>query len=212
MDSANAKTVSTVTPIPQRIAAELGVRERQVVAAVDLLDGGVADPAAALGGARAILIERFAEDADLVGVLRERMWSRGWLVSRVREGRQDAGAKFADYFDVAEPFTALPSHRILAMLRGEKEEILVLSWEPDRPGGSAEPGDYEQRVAAHAGIADRGRPADGWLLETARLAWRTRILIRPSVDPPLRLPQPAQHAAGRVCAGHPRDLPPDAPP
>ncbi|HZD71769.1 MAG TPA: Tex-like N-terminal domain-containing protein, partial [Actinomycetes bacterium] len=84
---------------------------------------GVADAPAALEGARAILVERFAEDADLVGALRERMWSRGRLVSRVRDGKQEAGAKFADYFDFAEPFVKLPSHRILAMFRGESEEV-----------------------------------------------------------------------------------------
>ena len=91
------------------------------------------DVAAALDGARAILVERFAEDADLIGELREQMWSRGRLVSRVREGREEAGAKFADYFEFAEPFTALPSHRILAMMRGEKEEILDLTMDPGEP-------------------------------------------------------------------------------
>ena len=79
------------------------------------------------GGARAILVEQFAEDADLIGELRERMWSRGQLVARVREGKEEAGAKFADYFEFAEPFTRLPSHRILAAFRGEKEEILDLT-------------------------------------------------------------------------------------
>ena len=93
-------------------------------------DRGVADVAAALDGARAILVERFAEDADLIGELRERMWSAGRLVARVRGGREEAGAKFADYFDFAEPFTRLPSHRILAVFRGEKEEILDLTMDP----------------------------------------------------------------------------------
>ena len=91
---------------------------------------GVADVAAALDGARAILSERFAEDADLIGVLRERIWSRGRLVSRVRDGQREAGAKFADYFEFAEPFPRLPSHRILALLRGEKEEVLDLELDP----------------------------------------------------------------------------------
>src|SRR4029450_9886559 len=80
----------------------------------------VADPQAALDGARAILIERFAEDADLIGELRERMWTRGRLVAKVRDGKETDGAKFSDYFDFAEPYTKLPSHRILAMFRGEK--------------------------------------------------------------------------------------------
>ncbi|HEX6497608.1 MAG TPA: Tex family protein [Micromonosporaceae bacterium] len=166
---------------------------------------GVPDAAAALDGARAILVERFAEDADLIGELRERMWARGRLVSKVRDGRQEAGAKFADYFDFAESFTTLPSHRILAVFRGEKEEVLDLTFEPDQepqPG----PGDYEQRVAEHFGIADRGRPADRWLLDTARWAWRTRILVRLAVDLRMRLWQAAEDEAVRVFAANLRDL------
>src|SRR5690606_6746046 len=92
---------------------------------------GVADASAALEGARAILIERFAEDADLIGGLREQLWQRGRLVSKVREGKEGAGAKFAAYFDFGEPFTKQPSPRILAMFRGEKEEILSVTLEPD---------------------------------------------------------------------------------
>ncbi len=95
-------------------------------------DKGVADVQAALDGARSILVERFGEDADLIGTLRERMWGHGRLVAKVRDGKQEAGSKFADYFDFSEPFTKLPSHRILAMFRGEKEEMLELTLEPAR--------------------------------------------------------------------------------
>src|SRR5258706_5215343 len=102
---------------------------------------GVADVAAALDGAKAILVERFAEDADLIGSLREQMWTRGRLVAKVREGKEETGAKFADYFDFSEPYTRLPSHRILAMFRGEKEETLDLSMEPEeqRPDDAPPP-------------------------------------------------------------------------
>ncbi|MGH3469982.1 MAG: Tex-like N-terminal domain-containing protein, partial [Thermocrispum sp.] len=137
-------------------------------------DRGVADAKAALQGARAILVERFAEDADLVGALRERMWSRGHVVASVRAGKESDGAKFADYFDFHEPFTKLPSHRILALFRGEKEEVLDLATPPDPPGEEAG-SECEQRIAARFGIADRGRPADAWLLTTARWAWHTKI-------------------------------------
>jgi hypothetical protein len=85
-------------------------------------DKQVADAAAALDGARAILVERFAEDADLIGGLREHMWSNGILASRLRDGKKEAGAKFSDYFDFSEPLNKLPSHRILAMFRGEKKK------------------------------------------------------------------------------------------
>ncbi|TDD24326.1 Tex family protein [Nonomuraea diastatica] len=161
---------------------------------------GVADAAAALEGARAILIERFAEDADLIGALREQLWNRGRLVSKVREGKEEAGAKFSDYFDFGEPFTKLPSHRILAMFRGEKEEILSVTLEPD------DSPDYEMRVASRFGVSDQGRPADKWLAETVRWAWRTRILVHLGIDLRMRLWQAAEDEAVRVFAANLRDL------
>ncbi|MFC8449782.1 Tex family protein [Kitasatospora sp. NPDC057223] len=177
--------------------------------AAGYLGEAVADQAAALDGARAILVERFAEDADLIGTLRERMWTRGRLVATVREGKEQEGAKFSDYFDFAEPYTKLPSHRILAMLRGEKEEVLDLELSPedgqdsgDLPGQSA----YEQRIAARFGIADHGRPGDKWLGDTVRWAWRTRILVRLGIDQRTRLRQEAEDEAVRVFAANLRDL------
>ncbi|HEY8451725.1 MAG TPA: Tex family protein [Natronosporangium sp.] len=176
-----------------------------VRAAADFVnpDSGVADEAAALDGARAILVERFAEDADLIGELRERMWARGQLISRVREGKQEAGAKFADYFDFAEPFSKLPSHRILAMFRGEKEEVLELSLVPSTDDDDSE---YPARVARQFDVADRGRPGDRWLLETVRWAWRTRILVRLGIDLRMRMWQAAEDEAVRVFAANLRDL------
>ncbi|GIH68504.1 RNA-binding transcriptional accessory protein [Sphaerimonospora thailandensis] len=162
----------------------------------------VADAAAALEGARAILVERFAEDADLIGDLRERMWARGRLVSQVREDKQEAGAKFADYFDFSEPFTSLPSHRILAMFRGEKEEVLTLTLDPE----AEEPNDYELRIAQRFGVSDRGRPADRWLADTVRWSWRTRILVHLGIDLRTRLWQAAEEEAVRVFAANLRDL------
>jgi protein Tex len=107
-------------PLADRLLA--GQEDPQAAAAEFVDPGkGVMDEAAALDGARAILTERFGEDADLIGALRERMWSRGRLAARVRKGKEEEGAKFADYFDFAEAFTSLPSHRILAAFRGEKE-------------------------------------------------------------------------------------------
>ncbi|MEO7195395.1 MAG: Tex-like N-terminal domain-containing protein, partial [Pseudonocardiaceae bacterium] len=173
---------------------------------------GVADSAAALEGARAILVERFAEDADLIGSLRERMWSRGRMVSRVRESQREAGAKFADYFEFSEPFTKLPSHRILALFRGEKEGVLDLSPEPEsEPEPTLEcaapaPSSYEQAIAARFSVDERGRPADGWLADTVRWAWRTRILLHLGIDLRMRMRQAAEHEAVRVFATNLRDL------
>ena len=180
-----------------------------LAAATAFVDGdkGVADPQAALDGARAILTERFSEDADLIGELRERMWVRGRLTAKVRDGKEEAGAKFADYFDFAEPFTELPSHRILAMLRGEKEEVLDLVLEPEEPAGTpSAPSSYEGIVASRFGIADHGRPADKWLKDTVRWAWRTRILVHLGIDLRLRLRTAAEDEAVRVFAANLRDL------
>jgi protein Tex len=172
-----------------------------VTAATPYVNASVADAQAALDGARAILVERFGEDADLIGDLRERVWARGRMTSAVRDGKQEAGAKFADYFDFAEPLTKLPSHRILALFRGEKEEVLDLTLDPDEEGG-----DYPARIAARFGVADRGRPADRWLLDTVRWAWRTRILIHLDVGLRMRLFQAAEDEAVRVFAANLRDL------
>ncbi|MDX3071459.1 Tex family protein [Streptomyces sp. MI02-7b] len=168
-------------------------------------DKGVADTAAALEGARAILTERFSEDADLVGELRTRMWERGRLVSKVREGKEEAGAKFADYFDFAEPFGKLPSHRVLAMFRGEKEEVLDLTLEPEEPVEDG-PSSFERKIAHHFGVTDRGRPADKWLADTVRWAWRTRFLVRLGLDLRVQLRQDAEDEAVRVFAANLRDL------
>lgn len=179
-----------------------------LVAAAAFVDAekGVADAAAALEGARAVLTERFSEDADLTGELRERMWSRGRVVAKVREGKEEAGAKFADYFDFAEPFTALPSHRVLAMLRGEKEDVLDLVLEPEEPSQEPGPSSYESMVARRFGVADHGRPGDKWLVDTVRWAWRTRILVHLGIDLRLRLRTAAEDEAVRVFASNLRDL------
>jgi uncharacterized protein len=168
---------------------------------------GVADAPAALEGARAILVERFAEDADLIGNLREEMWGRGRLAAKVKEEKKAEGAKFADYFDTAEPLSKMPPHRILAMFRGEKEGVLDLNFEPEDPSqAESGPTVYEQRIARKFNIADRGRPADKWLNDTVRWAWRTRVQGHLAVDLRMRLWQAAEDEAVRVFASNLRDL------
>ena len=168
---------------------------------------GVVDSAAALEGARVILIERFAEDATLIGSLREEVWLRGRLSSRVRAGKADPGAKFADYFEFSEPLAKLPSHRILALFRGEKEEVLTLELVPDPAAPDrGELSAFERQIANRFKIADHGRPGDRWLIDTLRLAWRTRILGHIESDLRLRLWLAAEDAAVQVFAGNLRDL------
>ncbi|MEU3756285.1 Tex family protein [Streptomyces olivoreticuli] len=193
-------------PLADGLLGDPGVDPLAAAAAFVSAEHGVADAAGALEGARAILTERFGEDADLIGELRERMWTRGRVAAKVRAGKEEAGAKFADYFDFAEPFTALPSHRVLAMLRGEKEEILDLALEPEEPSATEGPTAYEQAIARRFGIAQRGRPGDKWLADTVRWAWRTRVLVHLGIDLRLRLRQAAEDEAVRVFAANLRDL------
>ncbi|GAA4612597.1 Tex family protein [Actinoallomurus liliacearum] len=161
------------------------------------------DVAAALDGARAILVERFAEDADLIGDLRERVWSRGRMVAKVRQGKEEAGAKFSDYFDFAEPLSELPSHRVLALLRGEKEDVLDLTMEPDaEEPDPARPNPYELAIAHRFEVPTSAR----WLMDTVRWAWRTRVLVHLDLDLRLRLRQEAEDEAVRVFATNLRDL------
>lgn len=197
-----------LAPLAEGLLADPSVEPAVAAAAFVDADKGVADPAAALEGARAILTEKFGEDADLIGELRERMWGRGRLAAKVREGKEEAGAKFADYFDFTEPFTALPSHRVLAMLRGEKEDVLDLTLEPEAPEDTAVPGPstYEGMVARRFGVNDRGRPGDKWLADTVRWAWRTKIQVHLGLDLRSRLRAAAEDEAVRVFASNLRDL------
>ncbi|MGW7577343.1 Tex family protein, partial [Streptomyces sp. NPDC054765] len=192
-------------PLADGLLGDPSVEPAAAAAAFVDAGKGVADPAAALEGARAILTERFSEDADLIGELRERMWSRGRVAAKVREGKEEAGAKFADYFDFTEPFTELPSHRVLAMFRGEKEEVLDLALEPEEPSAEG-PSAYERSIAHRFGITDRGRPGDKWLQDTVRWAWRTRVQVHLGIDLRLRLRQAAEDEAVRVFASNLRDL------
>ncbi|MFJ5100441.1 Tex family protein [Streptomyces sp. NPDC088554] len=195
-----------LAPLAEGLLTDPSVEPLAAAAAFVDADKGVADPAAALEGARSILTERFSEDADLIGELRERMWTRGRLVAKVKTGKEEAGAKFADYFAFAEAFPHLPSHRVLAMFRGEKEDILDLVMEAEEPPGEPGPSAYENMVARRFGVADRGRPGDKWLADTVRWAWRTRILVHLGIDLRLRLRTAAEDEAVRVFASNLRDL------
>ncbi|MGW6196217.1 Tex family protein [Kribbella sp. NPDC055110] len=176
-------------------------------AAAVFVNAEVPDPQAALDGARAILVERFAEDADLIGSLRERLWEQGRLASAVREGKETDGAKFSDYFEFDEPFTKMPSHRILALFRGEKEDVLTVTVEPLPAGVEVDgPTEYETTIARKVGVDNLGRPADKWLVETVRWAWRTKILVHLGIDLRMRLRQVAEDEAIRVFAANLRDL------
>src|SRR3569833_153913 len=173
-------------------------------------DKGVADVAAALDGARQILMENFAEDAELVGRLREFAWEAGKLMSKVVTGKEQEGAKFSDYFDAAETMNAIPSHRALALFRGRTEGVLQLSLvldEVDENGKPlAERSRGEVMIARLFNIEDHGRPADRWLLDTARWAWRVKLSLHLETDLNLRLREQAEEEAIKDFARNLHDL------
>lgn len=156
------------------------VPENAAAAYVDA-EKGVADVKAALEGARAILMERWGENAALVGELRNWMGEVGVIRARVVEGKEEAGTKYRDYFDHAEALAKIPSHRLLALFRARREEILYLDLDP---GSEAEAGHLlaEGRVAKHAGVSAQGRAADKWLLDACRLTWRAKLHMHLLLD------------------------------
>ncbi len=158
------------TQVPETLAATYVDAEK-----------GVADVKAALDGARAILMERWGEDAALVGELRNWLAEVGVIRSRVAEGKEAAGEKFRDYFDHAEPLSKIPSHRLLALFRGRREEFLFIDLDP---GTDADAGHLqgEGRVAHHAGIKAQGRAADKWLMDSCRLTWKAKLHLHLTLD------------------------------
>src|SRR5437660_1356243 len=152
--------------IVQIIAKELGVGPHQVAAAVALLDEGstVPDAQAALDGAREILCERFAETAELLAKLRARMWEQGIVTSTVMKGKETAEEeKFRDYYAYAEAIRTIPSHRALALFRGQSLAVLKIELGLGEEIEAAVPHPCVAMIAAHFGIEERGRRADKWL-------------------------------------------------
>jgi uncharacterized protein len=166
-------------------------------------DKGVADVKAALEGARQILMEQFAEDAELLGQLRDYLWNNAVLQSQVIPDKAEAGDKFSDYFDYNEPLHKIPSHRALALFRGRNEGVLQLSLVV---GQKNAPDPCEQLIARHFGIKDQGRPADAWLLETVRWAWRVKLFTHLDTALKQRLREAAEEEAIKVFTGNLRDL------
>jgi uncharacterized protein len=171
---------------------------------------GVADVKAALDGTRQILMEQFAENAAVLGRLRDHLWAHGVVYSSVVEGKNEEGAKFADYFDYSEPLKAIPSHRALALLRGRNEGALniVLRLDDEDPNAprSSTPNACEAMLAHHVGVRDQGRAADRWLSDTVRMAWRVKIFLHLELELMNQLREAAEAAAIKVFADNLKDL------
>ena len=165
----------------------------------------IEDAKAALDGAKQILMERFAEDPELIGQLRERLWQEGELSARVLDGKQQEGAKFSDYFEHDEKLAKVPSHRALAMFRGRNEGILSLAirlpGEDDAPTHPA-----QVAIAKQVGISDEGRAADKWLSEVVRWTWRVKLYTALETELLGRLREHAEQTAIDVFAANLKDL------
>ncbi len=165
----------------------------------------VEDTKAALDGARQILMERFAEDAELVGRLRERLWQEGELSARLIAGKEQEGAKFSDYFEHDEKLARTPSHRALAMFRARNEGVLSLTIR--LPGEDEAPIHPAQvAIARHFNIRDDGRAADKWLRDVVRWTWRVKLYTHLETELMGRLRERAELAAIEVFAANLKDL------
>ena len=161
------------------------------------LSEGFPDAKSALEGARAILVDRFATDADLVGEVRDRVYSQGTMRSAVVEGKETEGAKFADYFEFSEPFEKLPSHRILALLRGEAEGVLTIDMDP------GEEAVYEGMIAERFDLPVKDSE---WLAKAVRWGWRTKLQVSANLDTRMRLKEKAEEGALEVFKTNLRDV------
>ncbi len=170
-------------------------------------DKGVVDVKAALDGARAILMERFAEDAELIGLLRDRLWAVGEVKSTVVVGKEQEASKFADYFNYQEPIQSVPSHRALAIMRGRNEGLLQISLlYQDENLPITHISEFEEKIAKRFDIEDLGRAADKWLRDTVRLTWRAKIYLSLELDAFNRLKDSADAGAIQVFASNLKDL------
>ncbi|MFA5081669.1 MAG: Tex family protein [Hydrogenophilaceae bacterium] len=171
-------------------------------------DKGVADIKAALDGARQILMEKFAEDAGLLGKLRSHLQDYGVMVSTLQEGKEQEGQKFRDYFAYSEPLKAVPSHRALALFRGRNESVLRLELKlpEDLQDTNKGTNACEGMVASHWGIRDSGRPADRWLADTVRWTWRVKLSLSMELELFNALFDRAEDEAIRVFGANLKDL------
>ncbi|MCQ9375967.1 RNA-binding transcriptional accessory protein [Methyloversatilis sp. XJ19-13] len=201
-----------IEPLADALLADPALMPEAEAMAYLNVEAGFADTKAVLDGARQILMERFAESAELVGALRAHVAEHGIVVATVADGKDsDAeAAKFRDYFAYREKLADIPSHRALALFRGRNEDVLrvklALDTDPEDGTRSAEPNPCERRVMVHAGIRDNGRAADRWLVETARWTWSVKLSVHVELDLMNALRSRAELEAIRVFAKNLKDL------
>jgi uncharacterized protein len=199
-----------IAPLAETLLADPTRSPEGEAAAYLNAEAGFADIKSVLDGARQILMEQFAEDAALLGGLREYLDEHGVVKSTVVAGKETDGAKFRDYFDYSEAIRAIPSHRALALLRGRNEGMLQIALlldteldEANRPPGH---NPCEGRIAKRFGIADQGRPADKWLADTVRWTWRIKVFLHLELELMNALRERSEEEAIRVFGSNLHDL------
>ena len=199
-----------IAPLAETLLADPTRSPEDEAAAYLKAEAGFADIKSVLDGARQILMEQFAEDAALLGGLREYLDEHGVVKSTLVAGKETDGAKFRDYFDYSEAIRAIPSHRALALLRGRNEGMLQIALlldteldEANRPPGH---NPCEGRIAKRFGIADQGRPADKWLADTVRWTWRIKIFLHLELELMNALRERSEEEAIRVFGSNLHDL------
>jgi len=167
---------------------------------------GFADKKSVLDGARAILMERFAEQADLLKRLRQYLWQNGHLTASVVKGKEKEGAKFRDYFDFSEALNKIPSHRALALFRGRNEGFLQLALDAD-PGSEATEGSQAETIVAdYLQFEHQQRPADDWRLQVVQWTWRVKLSLHMETELMGKIRESAEAAAIQVFASNLKDL------
>jgi uncharacterized protein len=190
-------------PLAETILADRAVVPLEL--ATQFITDEVPDTKTALDGARDILVETFAENADLVGRLRTYLKEKAAVHAKVVDGKQEAGAKFSDYFDHTERWATMPGHRALAMLRGRNEDILTVDIEIDADS-TALVKPVEQMIADASAIRPDAGAADKWLMDVARWTWRVKLSLTLSIDLMTELRVRAEEEAIQVFARNLKDL------
>jgi len=195
-------------PLAERLLADPSLDPIQEATAFINADAGIADAKAALDGAKFILMERFAEDAELLGKLRDHLTRHCALESRMVAGQEQVGAKFSDYFSYSEALARIPSHRALALLRGRNEGVLQLGLNPAPQAEEEGAGQrqMEELIAGHLGLQFRNRPGDAWLATVVQWTWRVKLALQLETELIGQLRERAEADAIQVFAHNLKDL------
>lgn len=205
---AQAAREAGLEPLADALIKDPSLKPEEAGMAYVNAEKGVPDLKSALEGAREILMERFSEDAALLGELREKLWQTAALSSKVMKGKNEEGIKFSDYFDYREALNKIPSHRALALMRGRQEGILRLTMETsqldEEPATASRR--YAELVARHFGIENKNRPSDPFLLEAVRQCWEFKIFLHLQAELMIRIREAAEEEAIRVFAENLKNL------